>query len=724
MFFRSFIISVALFLLGCEANQKSLSTLDAPARTSELYRTTLNDFPTFQSLSREGTGLIQGGRSLKFLIDQRNPARPSVYFLNSNFKGRCRLSEACSLYHYDFAVEALRYSGDIGTFNEQTYFTHQKDFVAGALNSYELKDQGNILGIQLYPQDVAAEQDILSLARIVQKAVNVPGFKLAFVATGDQQTTVDVASTLVSEGILSLTLSSILGNISFIPLHTGEAWGFLRLFPKNQEDLLPTDIPVFDELPLDLSVVAASITRAYQDTNSHINLKSKERNTPNMVLRDAGPDHPVLQKWIDKPIRLTVTNQGWTITASTEAEVLARYAAKVKKPWVPLKWTASSVLQSFAAICPDRPSTCLKANERFGSKAANLGFLKEIFRDRSIPQSAPLSYDPVPLGYAVPLQFYKDFMDLPANAAIKTRLDTFIQKEKSGLMSATERNEEAAAIRQLILNAELPTQNLSSVIDMAKQLAPQVDKWKIRSSANAEDINGFDGAGLHDSYSAKVSSNDNADHSCTLVPDEDPGEVSKMKVKPKTFACAIKGVYASLWNKRAIEERSFARIDHTSIAMGLAILPSYDTESPVVANSVVVTRVINSPDIFGYTLSVQRDNNTVTNPIPGSWSEQSIFAVSGSDEPASLTTLRFAKPLPEEPVMTTTVLPRETMVQMALITRKVEEAYCRAKGRSYYAKSCASVSWDASKPKSLDLEMKFLQNGEFVLKQVREFSGR
>ena len=84
----------------------------------------------------------------------------------------------------------------------------------------------------------------------------------------------------------------ILGSIQYLPLNVGEAWGHLRIFPPDNDDLRPTDIPVFDELPLDLSVVAGVLTRAVQDTNSHVNLKSKERNTPNAVLRNAAPDHP------------------------------------------------------------------------------------------------------------------------------------------------------------------------------------------------------------------------------------------------------------------------------------------------------------------------------------------------------------------------------------------------------------------------------------------------
>jgi hypothetical protein len=95
-------------------------------------------------------------------------------------------------------------------------------------------------------------------------------------------------------------------------------------------------------------------------------------------------------------------------------------------------------------------------------------------------------------------------------------------------------------------------------------------------------------------------------------------------------------VYASLWNKRVVEERSLARIDQRTIAMGLAIVPVYDTESEVAANAVVVTRVLNTDDVFGYSLSVQLGNNLVTNPNPGTYSEVTIAGfIPTTSRPAS-----------------------------------------------------------------------------------------
>jgi len=90
-----------------------------------------------------------------------------------------------------------------------------------------------------------------------------------------------VRDRLAKAGIRALTIDQVLGSITYLPLNAGAAWGYLRIF-LDRKTLTPQDIPVFAELPLDLSVVAGVITRAVQDSNSHVNLKSKERGTPNM----------------------------------------------------------------------------------------------------------------------------------------------------------------------------------------------------------------------------------------------------------------------------------------------------------------------------------------------------------------------------------------------------------------------------------------------------------
>ena len=156
------------------------------------------------------------------------------------------------------------------------------------------------------------------------------------------------------------------------------------------------------------------------------------------------------------------------------------------------------------------------------------------------------------------------------------------------------------------------------------------------------------------------------------------GEV-KRKVKPKSVGCAIKGVYASLWNKRAVEERSFARIDQSDYCDGVSRRARGTTQTrTVAANAVVVTRVLNTDDVYGYSLSVQEGNNLVTNPEPGTYSEVTIAGFVSDEEPTSLTVTRFAKPARDAPERTVPVLASEQMLELVQLAKQIERAYCRA----------------------------------------------
>jgi hypothetical protein len=116
----------------------------------------------------------------------------------------------------------------------------------------------------------------------------------------------------------------------------------LRIFPANNDELRPTDIAVFDELPLDLSVVAGVLTRAVQDTNSHVNLKSKERRTPNAVLRNAAADNPRLARYADKPVHLIVAREDFILEETTEEVVAQQLAERMSQPLISLSWDPES----------------------------------------------------------------------------------------------------------------------------------------------------------------------------------------------------------------------------------------------------------------------------------------------------------------------------------------------------------------------------------------------
>jgi Pyruvate phosphate dikinase, AMP/ATP-binding domain len=680
----------------------------------------------FEAISIPGSDLISNGRLAKFLLDRRDASRPVVRFINGNFSEGGTVPEAAR-FHYMFARAVLGIGESLEEFNSVTYFTNDKRYVAGVVHSYFLDGSPDpTYGLQFYPQDVINEGAIVEALHVVKKQIMIAGAQFAFVPTGSQQTTATVGTQLNDARLPILPLDQILGTIRYIPLNLGEAWGFLRIFPANNDELRPTDIAVFDELPLDLSVVAGVLTRAVQDTNSHVNLKSKERRTPNAVLRNAAPDNPRLAPYADKPVHLIVAREDFILEETTEEVVAQQLAERMSQPLIPLNWDPESEPRSYDELARSSRTAALTASRRYGAKAANLGFLAHrLVLGRVGDADSPSTikgYDLVPQGFAVPLQYYIDFVDHPPNADLRAKLADLIEAENAGTLSPKERGEQASQLQAAFLAAEFPAEALRRIRAKRDEVLPGVEKLKVRSSANAEDVPNFDGAGLHDSFAADTDKDDLPDAGCRVIESGADGGEVKRKVKPKSVLCAVKGVYASLWNKRAIEERSFARIDHSSIAMGLAVVPAYDIESEVAANAVVVTRVLNTSDVFGYSLSVQVGNNLVTNPDPGTYSEVTIAGFISETEPVSLTITRFAKPTKDSPERTEPVLAREQMLDLVDLARRVENAYCAAK-RDYYSGPCEFVTVDNQKSKSLDLEVKLLENGQWVVKQVREFGG-
>ncbi len=681
----------------------------------------------FEALSITAGDLIANGRVAKFLVDLRDPGLREVYFVNGNFTENGTVPDAAK-YHFFFAKAALGIPERLEEFNRVTYFSPAKRYAAGVVHTYFLDGAGDpVYALQFYPQDVLNERGVVDVITLVRQKITIGGARFAFVPSGTQQTVATVGEDLTAAGIETLTLDGVLGSVRYVPLNAGEAWGYLRFLSVGDAELTPADIPVFDQLPLDLSVVAGVITKAVQDSNSHVNLKSKERGTPNMVLRDAGPDNARLAPWRDKPVHFVVRTDDFLLEASTDEQVATRLAERNNKPWIPLVWEPERLLRSYDEIGAGSAASALGFAKKYGSKAANIGFLAH----RAVlgrvedagSASARFGYDLVPDGFGIPLSFYRNLVDHPANAALRVELDAFIQAEMAGTLSSAQRAQRVYEVQTCFLDATIPPEDLAAVKAKLAEVLPGVKKIKIRSSANAEDVPNLDGAGLHDSFAATVSKQDNADGSCAFEVDDEQGGEVKRKVSPKSVGCAIKGVYASLWNQRAVDERTFARIDHATVAMGLSVVAAYDTESEVTANAVIVTRVLNTAGVYGYTLSVQERNNLVTNPDPGTQTEVTIAALGLGDEPTSLTITRYAQPIADQPQRVEPVLPRADMLRLVDIAATVERAYCAAKS-TYYEGDCRYVVVDNEKPTSVDMELKILANGQFLCKQVREFGGK
>lgn len=367
----------------------------------------------------------------------------------------------------------------------------------------------------MYPDDVVHEDGIVDIVKAVAPSLLVSQMPRAFVAGGPQQTFGTVVSKLSALGFKGLNISSVLSSVDFMPLNPGVAYGYVRVFPETQDDLTPMDIVLFNELPLDLTVVAGTVTTVFQDLSSHVNLKAKERGTPNMMLRNIS----LLATFKDKPVRLTVTKGAFTVEASTDEEVRAAYAKRLNEPWNELPYAEWNSSVWYADMCSRLSSKCVSNGPLFGGKAAMLGFLEKVLGRVSDPNSPShqLGYDLVPQGFGAPLTWYRWLVS--SNPLLNSTLTDLITQERAGMLSPRQRRDKSAIVRSLFYNATIPAAvaaELAAQVKSLKKRLPGIKKLKCRSSANAEDIVGFDGAGLHDSFSVKlkVTEEDDRENGC------------------------------------------------------------------------------------------------------------------------------------------------------------------------------------------------------------------
>lgn len=195
-------------------------------------------------------------------------------------------------------------------------------------------------------------------------------------------------------------------------------------------------------------------------------------------------------------------------------------------------------------------------------------------------------------------------------------------------------------------------------------------KVKIRSSTNTEDLPDFSGAGLYNSHSARATGADAA-------------------------SIVVRRVFASVWNFRAFEERSFWNIDHEAVRMGCAINQAFTDE---LANGVLITQNIADPTVYGMYVNVQRGEAEVTNPQHGEQPE--IFSIL-ADTGYQVVRQRFSSLSPDEPILSETEI------------RSLYDAGDRA--RAHFSKLYG-------RDVVLDIEFKLTPEHEIVFKQARPYA--
>lgn len=520
----------------------------APAIPSEVV---------WQSLAaRPATSSLSGTEVVKVIVDRKDGA---IYFLQS---------ERWPI-HYYFARRFLSRTGapvgDERAFNQREYHTPDRRFVLGTLSRYP----GGVWAFELYAGD---ELGLEETARTFTRLREVVFF-------GEQLRYRPVPLTHETDprtrALLPVVESQeLFGHITYQPLELGESYGYLRVVRAGEAfdptKLRPFDIVVLGSLPEDIPVVSGVITDEIQAPLGHINVLCHNRKTPNMALRGAS-GLAEIKALEGKLVRLKVDAGGYTLAAASQAD--AERSWEQRRPKVaqqPRRDDANVGLPSLDGLGLDHIP-------QVGAKAAQLGLVTRVAQGKFR----------VPRGFALPMYHYAAFLK---KHGFDRRIAQMLADPKFQ-SDAAERARVLAALRDDMERAEVPAETLTPLLARMRELLPP-GKVRLRSSTNAEDLPGFNGAGLY--RSTRVDPTSAAD-----------------------VAQGLRKVWSSVWLSGAHEERAWYRIDSSTVGMAVLVQESVDDD---VVNGVAITENPFSQGQPGYFINAQVSGGSVTgargNEIP------------------------------------------------------------------------------------------------------------
>lgn len=375
------------------------------------------------------------------------------------------------------------------------------------------------------------------------------------------------------------------------PLTAAVGYGVLTYVPTAELDqaTLGRDVIVItDDVPNDIPLVGGLITEAFQTPLSHVNVLCQNRGTPNLALPFAHT-HPEFAPLLGQLVRFEVTSDGYRLTPAAADEAQAFWDANrpsLSRLSPRLDLERNTVVDLETASLEDLPS--------IGAKAAQLAELLKLSKTY-VPNCTSATHFTVPQpAVAIPMRYFVEHSQTSgARALLETLVNTPDLHTNREL-----RHQQLDEIRRVIRSTPI---SASALADWSQVFRERfgTTRLRLRSSSNAEDLPGFNGAGLYASTSATL--------------DDEPSSLQD----------GVREVWASMYSDRGYDERAEYNVDQRQVAMAVLVHPAFPEER---ANAVVISR--NLEDLTRgdmYTFNAQVGEASVTNPAPGVISDQFTY---------------------------------------------------------------------------------------------------
>ncbi|MBF4470073.1 PEP/pyruvate-binding domain-containing protein [Flavobacterium sp. HJJ] len=469
-------------------------------------------------------------------------------------------------HHYQFVTEYLGYSQELTVFNTENYSSKEtgRDYLLGNLNHIKGTDKWIF---ELAVSDKMPVPVIEKFFKLVQETAFM-GKSLQFYLNDPEKTE------LYRQGrfkIPCVDSKFIFSELKYQEVSSGNCIGILKEYKiKDLNPIKPkeNEIVVLDGTPEVLPNVKGIIVNELQTPLSHLVILGKNRKIPIMGYTMALTDSRI-KSLLNKKVELQIAIDTFYIK---ETDKKIKSAGSTKKRKLVMDTTVTGLV--------DLSKINKKGVESIGSKAQNLSYLIAIAKDSTfkVPENA----------YAIPFYYYNRHIH---SKTIFTLINELINNPNKDVQWINIQLEKIRkAIKKKPIDADLITA-LNEKLGTQKKFK----NFRFRSSTNAEDIDGFNGAGLYESKTGIVGDS------------------------IKSFEKAIKQVWASVWNESSYWEREIFGIDQNNIAMGVLVHRSFPDE---LVNGVVITTNLFRKDFEGITVNVQKGENSVVKPNKGEICEQ------------------------------------------------------------------------------------------------------